>query len=156
MKNEHVKCWWNCSLVFIWSTFQVRPFHLKVFFTAFLYLQFGFEIFWQNNIVKKASCKMLIKLTKGWNHRSGSLSYLPKRFWPGMGDGLFEEEKRHIVIHNVTMWCMMSHCDAWHHTVWIMSMKWNISNFFSIEIHYHASTISQMLFLFHAFISVFN
>ena len=31
-------------------------------FAAFLYLQFGFVIFWQKNIGAKAACKMLMKL----------------------------------------------------------------------------------------------
>jgi len=33
-------------------------FYAEVFFDAFLYLQFGFEIFWQNNIGNEAACKM--------------------------------------------------------------------------------------------------
>jgi len=36
---------------------------MQVFCTAFLYLQFGFEIFWQNNFGAKAAKKMLVKLT---------------------------------------------------------------------------------------------
>jgi len=32
---------------------------------AFLLLQFGFIIFWQKNIGKKAACKMLLTLTTG-------------------------------------------------------------------------------------------
>jgi len=36
-----------------------------VFCAAFLYLQFGFVIFWQKNIDAKAALKMLLKLTKG-------------------------------------------------------------------------------------------
>jgi len=38
---------------------------MKVFFAAFLYLQFGFVIFWQKNIGSKAARKMLMKLTPG-------------------------------------------------------------------------------------------
>jgi len=34
------------------STFYEQLFSTKVFFEAFLYLQFGFVIFWQKNIVK--------------------------------------------------------------------------------------------------------
>ena len=37
----------------------------KVFCTVFLLLQFGFEFFWQKNIVAKDACKMLMKLTIG-------------------------------------------------------------------------------------------
>jgi len=33
----------------------------KVIFKAFLYLQFGFLNFWQNNISEKAAHKMLMK-----------------------------------------------------------------------------------------------
>ncbi len=38
---------------------------LKVFCAAFLKLQFGFVIFWQNNFGARAACKMLMKLTTG-------------------------------------------------------------------------------------------
>jgi len=38
----------------------------KVFCTAFLCLQFGFEIFWQKDFGVKAAHKMLVKLTPGW------------------------------------------------------------------------------------------
>jgi len=34
----------------------------KVFCSAFLYLQFGFVIFWQRNIGAKAACEVLVKL----------------------------------------------------------------------------------------------
>jgi len=37
-------------------------FHVKVLCVAFLYLQFGFEFFWQNNISKKAACKILMTI----------------------------------------------------------------------------------------------
>jgi len=36
-----------------------------VFGAAFLYLQFGFVIFWRNNFGTKAARKILVKLTKG-------------------------------------------------------------------------------------------
>jgi len=36
-----------------------------MFFTAFFYIKFGFVIFCQNNIVKKAAHKMLVELTIG-------------------------------------------------------------------------------------------
>jgi len=39
----------------------------KVIFQAFLFLQFGFVICWQNNICAKAARKMLVKLTTGVN-----------------------------------------------------------------------------------------
>jgi len=35
-------------------------FHTKVLWAAFIYLHFGFEIFWQKNIGAKAFCKMLM------------------------------------------------------------------------------------------------
>jgi len=37
----------------------------NMFFTAFFYIKFGFVIFCQNNIVKKAAHKMLVELTIG-------------------------------------------------------------------------------------------
>ncbi len=41
---------------------------MKVLFDSFfLKLLFGFGIFWQKNIVKKAACKMLMKWTTGIN-----------------------------------------------------------------------------------------
>jgi len=44
--------------VSISSTLYVHLLHTKVFYAAFLYLQFGFVIFWQKNIIKKAVRKM--------------------------------------------------------------------------------------------------
>jgi len=38
---------------------------MKVFFTAFLLLQFDFVFFWHKNIGAKAASKMLMKLTTG-------------------------------------------------------------------------------------------
>jgi len=35
---------------------------MKVFCLDFLYLQFGFVIFWQNNIVSKVACIILVRL----------------------------------------------------------------------------------------------
>jgi len=37
----------------------------KVYGAAFIYLPFGFEIYWRMNIGAKAACKMLVKLTTG-------------------------------------------------------------------------------------------
>jgi len=51
--------------VSISATFYARLFHTNVFFKAFFYSQFGCVIFWQNNIIEKASHKMLVKLTEG-------------------------------------------------------------------------------------------
>jgi len=34
----------------------------KLFCSAFLFSQFGFDIFWQKNIGTKDTCKMLVKL----------------------------------------------------------------------------------------------
>jgi len=45
------------------STFYSRLFCTKVFFTAFLWLLFGFVIFWHKTIGAKAARKMLMKLT---------------------------------------------------------------------------------------------
>jgi hypothetical protein len=38
---------------------------MKVFWAAFMCLQFGFEIFWQKDFGAKAAHKMLVKLTPG-------------------------------------------------------------------------------------------
>ncbi len=43
----------------------LAAFSLNCFFAAFLYLQFGFVIFWCKNIGAKGARKMLIKLTPG-------------------------------------------------------------------------------------------
>jgi len=56
--------------VSISSIFWAQLFCTKVFYTAFLYLHFGFEFFWQKNINKKAAQKILMKLTKGRNRGS--------------------------------------------------------------------------------------
>ncbi len=42
--------------------FYEQLFHTKVFCAAFMYLQFGFVIFWQNDF---GTHKMLVKLTPG-------------------------------------------------------------------------------------------
>jgi len=49
--------------VLISSTFYACLFCTKVFWAAFLWSQFGFEIFWRKNIGAKAAHKMLMKLT---------------------------------------------------------------------------------------------
>jgi len=49
--------------VSISATFYKQLFCTKVFCAAFLYLQFGFVIFWQKNISEKAARKTLVKLT---------------------------------------------------------------------------------------------
>jgi hypothetical protein len=51
--------------VSISPTFYKRLFCTKVFCAAFLYLQFGFEVFCQNNIGTKTAHKMLVKLATG-------------------------------------------------------------------------------------------
>jgi hypothetical protein len=53
--------------VSISSTFYARLFRTKVFGAAFLLSQFGFEIFWRQNIGEKFGPKMLMKLTQGIN-----------------------------------------------------------------------------------------
>jgi hypothetical protein len=45
--------------------FYEQLFHMKVFCTAFMCLQFGFVIFWQKDFGPKAGHKMLVKLTPG-------------------------------------------------------------------------------------------
>jgi len=51
--------------VSISSTFYISLFGTKLFFEAFLYSHFGFEIFWQKYIGTKAAHKMLMKLNNG-------------------------------------------------------------------------------------------
>jgi hypothetical protein len=45
--------------------FYEQLFHMKVFCTAFMRLQLGFVIFWQNDFGTKAAHKMLVKMTPG-------------------------------------------------------------------------------------------
>jgi len=51
----------------VWSIsiFQAAFLCNSVFFAAVFFLQFGFVIFWQNNIGAKAASKMLVRLTTG-------------------------------------------------------------------------------------------
>jgi hypothetical protein len=49
--------------VSISSTFFVRLFRTKVFYAAFINLQFGFVIFCRKNIGSKVASKMLMRLT---------------------------------------------------------------------------------------------
>ncbi len=55
---------WHEGQVSISSTFYSCLFHTKVFYTAFLYLQFGLKIYGQKNICTKSADKMM-KLTTG-------------------------------------------------------------------------------------------
>ncbi len=52
------------------SKILCATFCTKVFFAAFLELQFGFVIFWHKNIGAKAAYKMLMKLTTGRMEKS--------------------------------------------------------------------------------------
>jgi hypothetical protein len=45
--------------------FYEQLFRAKVFCAAFMFLQFGFAIFWQKDFGAKAAHKMLVKLTPG-------------------------------------------------------------------------------------------
>ncbi len=54
---------WRRNQVWLLPTFHELLFHMKVLCKAFLYLQFGFVIFWQKNIGAKAAHKMLVKFT---------------------------------------------------------------------------------------------
>jgi hypothetical protein len=45
----------------------VKLSHTKALCTAFMNLQFGFVILWQNAFGAKAALKMLVKLTPGLN-----------------------------------------------------------------------------------------
>ena len=51
------------NLQSISPTFYGQLFWTKVFCPAFMCLQIGFVIFWQNEMSTKAACKMLVKLT---------------------------------------------------------------------------------------------
>jgi hypothetical protein len=51
--------------VSISPTFYEQLFHIKVFYEAFFFLQFGFVIFWLKNISTKAAHIILVKLSPG-------------------------------------------------------------------------------------------
>ncbi len=51
--------------VSILPIFYEQLFHMKVFYTTFMCLQFGSVIFWQKDFCAKAAHKMLVKLTLG-------------------------------------------------------------------------------------------
>jgi hypothetical protein len=57
--------------------FYEQLFHTKVFCAAFMWLQFGFVIFWQKDFGTKATHKMLVKLTSGGQHSIHYLKVLP-------------------------------------------------------------------------------
>jgi len=58
---------WQVSIS---PTFYEQLFPAKVFFETFIYLQFGFVIFWKNNIGAKSAHKLLVKLTIGCTQTS--------------------------------------------------------------------------------------
>jgi hypothetical protein len=45
--------------------FYEQLFHMKVFCAAFMWLKFGFVIFWQKDFGAKAAHRMLVKLIPG-------------------------------------------------------------------------------------------
>jgi len=51
----------------------------KVLCAAFLYLQFGFVIFWRKDYGAKAAHKMLVKLTKGQCYRDECDAKVPQK-----------------------------------------------------------------------------
>jgi len=55
--------WWKWLLLSISPIFYDQLFRTKVFHATFMYLQFGFVIFWRKDFGKKAAHKMLVKLT---------------------------------------------------------------------------------------------
>jgi len=65
MKRITFQIKWSHTLGCFSLIFYKQLFHTKVFFKAFLYLQFGIVIFWQKETSAKAACKMLVKLTAG-------------------------------------------------------------------------------------------
>ena len=66
------------ELVSTSPTFYKQIFCTKVFWSAFMNLQFGFVIFWGKDIGKKGACKMLVKLTTCvFLRSSASVSVLP-------------------------------------------------------------------------------
>ncbi len=71
-------CWDSCChLVSISPIFYEQLFCMKVFYAAFMCLQFGFVIFWRKDFDAKAAHKMLVKLPPGgknWQqiHTKGS------------------------------------------------------------------------------------
>jgi hypothetical protein len=56
-------------ITYLWYQFHqyFTTFYTKVFFEAFICLQFGFLIFWQKDFSTKAAHKMLVKLAPGAN-----------------------------------------------------------------------------------------
>jgi hypothetical protein len=59
----------------------MQLFHTKALCSPFMCLQFGFVIFWQNDLGAKAAHKMLVKLTPGVNLLTlfGKLDYFTNR-----------------------------------------------------------------------------
>ncbi len=66
--------------VSISPTFYELLFRTKLYFKVFLWLQFGFVIFCQKNIVEKAAPKMLVTLTKGCNEIRRSARDQPEKW----------------------------------------------------------------------------
>jgi hypothetical protein len=54
--------------------FYKQLFHTKALCAPFMYLQFGFVIFWQKDFGTKAAHKMLVKLTPGRQSRPEKIS----------------------------------------------------------------------------------
>ncbi len=52
-----------CSPGVNFTNILQAPFCMKVFCAAFLWLHYGFEIFWRKYIGTKAACRRLMKLT---------------------------------------------------------------------------------------------
>jgi hypothetical protein len=54
-----------CRQVSISPIFYEQIFYTKVFWAAFMCLQFGFVIFWRKDFGAKSDHKVLVKLTPG-------------------------------------------------------------------------------------------
>ena len=65
---SRANCSWNCDLGTISPAFYMQLFHMKVFYAAFMPLQFLFVIFLQREIGAKSVCKCWLNwpLTGGW------------------------------------------------------------------------------------------
>jgi len=116
---------------------------MKVFYTAFICSQFGFVIFWWNNICKKAARKMLVKLTTGVNfsnilcatfvhtdHKSKKTNSLTVLFAPLGSVGVKASGKMLVkltidYVRKVTKCFAWTHLQLWSRSFLKLSHYWN-------------------------------
>jgi len=73
--------WWNWHEVLISPTFYVKLFKGKVFFAAFLYLQFGFIIFGLRKLTQKLVVKFWWFLSKDANWPNPCVGENEENWW---------------------------------------------------------------------------